>query len=313
MDPEQLTADARALSRLRAFEEQIRDLWVAKEVVGSTHLDIGQEAVPVGISGALRAEDALFATYRGHGYALARGVPAVDMMAELLGRQTGINGGRGGSAYLTAPGYGLYGENSIVGAGAPIAAGAALAGRYDGSGRVAVTVFGDGAMNQGSVHEAMNFASAMKLPVVFVCVNNGWSELTPIADMVADPELFHRAAAYAMHGERIDGNDPALIRERVGDLVERARAGEGPALIEAMTARLVGHYIGDAEVYRRPGEMDAAAAAEPLVAIGRRLAEVGLSIDPIYEEAKVEMRAAADIALQAPKADPNSAKEHVYA
>ncbi len=309
----QVIADARQVARLRALEEVIKELWVAKEVVGSTHLDIGQEAVPVGIASAIRREDALFATYRGHGYALARGVPAEAMMGELLGRASGINGGRGGSAYLTAPEYGFYGENSIVGAGAPIATGAALAGRYDGSGRVAVTVFGDGAMNQGSVHEAMNFASAMKLPVIFVCVNNGWSELTPTSDMVADPELFHRAAAYAMHGERIDGNDPAVVRERVGDLVERARAGEGPALVEAMTARLVGHYIGDAEVYRRPGELDRANQDEPLVRLGRKLAEHGVEIDTIYHEALAEMRAAADAALASPKANAATAKEHVYA
>jgi len=310
---EQAVSDLHAMARLRAFEERVLELWVEKLVVGSVHLDIGQEAIPVGVASVLRPEDALFATYRGHGYALAVGTPAEALFAELLGRATGINGGRGGSAYLSAPDYGFYGENSIVGAGAPIACGAALAGRYDGSGRVAVTVFGDGAMNQGSVHEAMNFASAMRLPVVFICVNNGWSELTPIADMVADPELHKRAAAYAMPGRRIDGNDPAVVRAAMSEAVELARSGQGPALIEAVTQRLVGHYIGDAEVYRRPGELDQAKAREPLVVLGERLAAAGIEPQPIIDRAREEIEEAAAAALAAPLASPETAKEHVYA
>lgn len=310
---DQAIADLASMAKLRAFEEKVRDLWISKHIVGSVHLDIGQEAIPVGISSVLQPEDALFATYRGHGYALAVGTPASAMFAEMLGRTTGINGGRGGSAYLTAPDYGFYGENSIVGAGTPIACGAALAGRFDGSNRVAVTVFGDGAMNQGSVHEAMNFASAMKLPVVFVCVNNGWSEMTPIEEMVADPKLYQRASAYSMPGERIDGNDPAVVRSRVGAAVTAARGGSGPALIEAMTARLVGHYIGDTEIYRRPGELNHANANEPLVVLSNYLATQGIDPETIIAEAKSEIDAAAAMALTAPVANANTAKEHVYA
>ncbi|AEA25898.1 thiamine pyrophosphate-dependent dehydrogenase E1 component subunit alpha [Pseudonocardia benzenivorans] len=308
--------DLRMVWRMRAFEEKVRELRLAGDAVGSIHLGIGQEGVATGASGLAGPQDAVFATYRGHSWAISCGVPVEALFGEILGRDTGINGGRGGSAHLTAPAYRFFGENSIVGAGAPIACGAALAGRHDGSDRVALTVFGDGAMNQGAVHEAMNFASAFSLPVVFLCENNSWSELTPIDEMVRDPELFRRAAAYGMPGERIDGNDPQEVRERLGDAFEVAREGGGPTLVEAMTQRLVGHYIGDADQYRRPGERERDAEREPVALLTRRLRESGVSDDEIAaaeSDARAEMEAAAAAALAAPLADPATAKEHLYA
>lgn len=301
---------------MRAFEEKVRELRLAGDAVGSIHLGIGQEAIAVGAAGLIGPEDALFATYRGHSWALSCGVPPAALFAEILGRATGINGGRGGSAHLNAPGYRFFGENSIVGAGAPIAVGAALAGRFDGSNRVALTVFGDGAMNQGAVHEALNFAAAMSLPVVFLCENNTWSELTPIADMVREPELYKRAAGYGIPGERIDGNDPAVVRERLTDAFEMAREGGGPTLLEAMTARLVGHYIGDAETYRRPGELDEARRREPVARLSERLRAEGADEDTIQgteRDARDEMQLAAAEALAAPLADPTTARDHLYA
>lgn len=312
----ELLDDFTAMLRIRLFEERIRDLRLAGDVVGSVHLCIGQEAGPVGACSVLRADDAVFATYRGHGWAIARGVPLEPLFAELLGRETGICGGRAGSAYFTAPQYGFYGENSIVGAGAPIALGAALAGRYDGSDRVALTVFGDGAMNQGSVHEALNFAAAFALSVVFICENNIWSELTPIAEMVGEPELWKRAAGYGMRGHRIDGNDPAVVREYVDDAVEYARDGEGPVLLELMTERLVGHYIGDAEQYRRPGEVDEAKTREPLVRIRTALLADGASeheLSNVETSVAQEIADAAGRALAAPLANAASVTEHLYA
>ncbi|MWA03581.1 thiamine pyrophosphate-dependent dehydrogenase E1 component subunit alpha [Actinomadura sp. LD22] len=311
-------ADLHAMWRIRALEEKVRELRIGAEaaVVGSVHLSIGQEAGPVGACAELGPDDALFATYRGHGWALARGVPAEAIIAECAGRATGINGGRGGSAYFTAPEYGFYGENSIVGAGLPIAVGAALAGRFDGTGRVAVTVCGDGALNQGASHEALNMAAAFRLPVVFVCENNEWSELTPIEEMVGEPELWRRAAGYGMAGERVDGNDPAAVRAAVRDAAARARAGEGPTLLELMTQRLVGHYIGDAEQYRRPGELDRAREREPIARLGRELAEAGAdpaAIEDARTRAEEEIERAAAAALAAPPADPETAKDHVYA
>ncbi|MFI1166296.1 thiamine pyrophosphate-dependent dehydrogenase E1 component subunit alpha [Streptomyces sp. NPDC020801] len=309
-------ADLHAMWRIRAFEEKVRDLRLAGDIAGSVHLCIGQEAGPVGVCTELEERDALFATYRGHGWALARGVPPTLLLAELLGRSTGINGGRGGSAYFTAPAYGFYGENSIVGAGAPIAVGAAVAAQAEGSGRVAVTVFGDGALNQGSVHEAMNMAAAFGLPVVFVCENNKYSELTPIHAMVRDPELFRRAAAYGMPGIRVDGNDPATVRAAAAEAIARARAGEGPTLLELMTERLVGHYIGDAEQYRPRGEVENARSREPLVRLHSGLAAAGAletDLDAAEVRARAEIESAAEQSLGAPLADPSTAKDHIYA
>lgn len=309
-------ADLRQLWLLRAFEEKVRDLHLAGDVVGSVHLGIGQEAVPVGAVSHLGPDDAVFATYRGHGWALALGVPPEVLFAEFLGRESGVNGGRGGSAHFSAPGYRFYGENSIVGAGAPIGTGAALAGKYDGTGRVALVVFGDGAMNQGSVHESMNFAAALDLPVVFLCENNYWSEMTAISDVVRDDNLHRRAGAYGMPGARIDGNDPASVRAQLEDAFELAREGGGPSLIEAMTARLVGHYIGDAEQYRRSGELDAARQREPITRLTARLTAAGV---PAAELGQVEcsvrqdIQHAADRALASPLANPSTAGEHLYA
>lgn len=308
-------ADLRAVWRMRAFEEKLRELRLAGDAVGSIHLGIGQEAIAVGAAGLIGPEDALFATYRGHSWALSCGVPPEALFAEILGRATGINGGRGGSAHLNAPSYRFFGENAIVGAGAPIAVGAALAGRFDGSHRVALTVFGDGAMNQGAVHEALNFAAAMSLPVVFLCENNTWSELTPIAEMVREPELYKRAAGYGIPAERIDGNDPAVVREKLADAFEMAREGGGPTLLEAMTARLVGHYIGDAEAYRRPGELDEARRREPVVRLSERLRAAGVdegTIQGAERDAREEMESAAAEALAAPLADPTTARDHLY-
>ncbi|PSL08229.1 pyruvate dehydrogenase E1 component alpha subunit [Haloactinopolyspora alba] len=315
-ETDRMLRDLRDIWRIRLLEEKVRDLRASGEIVGSVHLCIGQEAGPVGACDALRPTDALFVTYRGHGWAVARGVPVVGILAELLGRASGVNGGRGGSAYFSAPEYGFHGENSIVGAGAPLAVGAALAGRYDGTDRAAVCVFGDGAMNQGAVHESMNFAAAFDLPVVFVCENNGYSELTPIRDMVRHDVLAERARVYGLLGERIDGDDPAVVRERVADAVESAREGGGPVLLELMTARLVGHYIGDAEQYRAPGELERLAEVEPAARLGRALREAGVpdaDIDAARADAAAEIDAAEAEALAATPADVETVRSHVHA
>ena len=308
-------ADLRTMWRLRAFEEVVRDQRVSGTIAGSVHLGIGQEAIPVGAVSALGPDDAVFATYRGHNWGLACGVPSDALMAELMGRASGINGGRGGSAYFTAPGYRFYGENSIVGAGAPIAVGAALAGQLDGTGRVALTVFGDGAMNQGAVHEAMNFAAARNLPVIFVCENNHWSEMTPITTTVRDPELFKRASAYGFEGRRINGNDPGVVRQAVGEAAESARRGGGPVLLEAMTARLVGHYIGDVEHYRPKEDADAAKAGDPILRLSEALLAQRMpdeQLARLEEAARQEMTMAAERALAMPAADGATARDGVY-
>lgn len=302
--------------RVRAFEEKVQELRLAGDIAGSVHLANGQEAVAVGACEPLRTQDALFVTYRGHGWALSRGVPARNIFAELLGRASGVNAGRGGSAHFSAVQHGFYGENSIVGAGAPIAVGAALAARYDRSGRVALTVFGDGAMNQGGVTEAMNFAATIKLGVIFICENNRYSELTPIADMVANPDLSQRAVALGIPAVRIDGNNPSEVASAVGLAVSGAIAGRGPAFIEAHTQRIVGHYIGDAEHYRPAGELERDMAREPIGRLRRELVAEGVDtheLDQLEAIARAEMQRAASQALTDPVTDPHTAEEHLYA
>jgi len=307
----------RQMLRIRVFEETVAELRSSQDIVGSVHLCNGQEAIYVGVVAALdMSRDLVFPTYRGHGYTLACGAPPREVFAELLGRSTGVNGGRGGSAYHFAPRYGQYGENSIVGAGSVIASGAALAARYDGSGRVTVASFGEGAMNQGSVHEAFNFASAQGLPVLFVVENNLYSELTPTTDVVKVDRLFRRASPYGMPGVRIDGNDVVTVYKTVAEAVRRARAGEGPALIEAMTERIVGHYIGDAQAYRPAGEVDAAKEREPLVRTRQALLDQGMdpaAITTIDSDVRDEIAEAAAAALGDPVADPTTAEEYLYA
>jgi TPP-dependent pyruvate/acetoin dehydrogenase alpha subunit len=316
IDTDVKLSDYRQMLIIRTFEERILALRISGEISGSVHLCTGQEAGPVGACSELRTQDPLFATYRGHGWAIARGLPLEALFGELLGRSTGVNEGRGGSAYFTAPKYGFFGENSIVAAGLPIAVGAALAGRYDSSGRVALTVFGDGALNQGACHEAMNFASTFRLPVLFVCENNVYSEMTPIADMVVDPVLWHRAAAYGMPGERVDGNDPAQVRDAVKRALDRARNSDGPSFLELMTYRLVGHYVGDPQVYRTKEEVDEAAKVEPLVRLRSALLTDGVSESSLVvleSEITKQVETARDHALAAPLVDLHSVREHVYA
>ena len=307
--------DLEAMWRIRVLEEEILRLRLEGPIVGSVHLCNGQEAIAVGVCSTLQDQDAVYSTYRGHGWALARGVPPVGILAELLGRSTGVNGGRGGSAYFSAPEHGFYGENSIVGAGAPIAVGAALAAKFDDSGRVAVTVFGDGAMNQGGVTEAMNFAAAMDLPVIFVCENNKYSELTPINDMVRNPHLAARAEALGIPAVHVDGNDPAEVAAAAAVAVQSARQGTGPTFIEAETRRIVGHYIGDVQHYRPEGELERDTAREPILRLKRVLVASGVpeqTIDAVERRARAEIGVAVEEALAAPLADPTTVEEHVH-
>lgn len=306
----------RWMVRIRLFEEEVMRLRTNNEIVGSVHLCIGQEAIPVGSCAALQDQDVVFATYRGHGWAIGCGVPLRPMFAELLGKRAGLNAGRGGSAYFSAPDYGFYGENSIVGAGAPIAVGSALAAQFDGSDRVVVCAFGDGAMNQGAVHEAFNFAVITEAPVVFVVENNGYSELTPIADMVHSDRLFRRASAYGMPAARLNGNDVVKVRATMIEAIDSARRGGGPVLIEMTTQRLVGHYIGDAQQYRSADEIEIARREEPLVVARAALAGAGWTpeqISAVEAEVAREVETASSEALTEPDADPDTARRHVYA
>lgn len=302
--------------RIRFFEEEVTRCRLEGVIVGSVHLCIGQEAICTGTCAVLDLpRDLVFPTYRGHGWAVACGVPTVGLFAELMGKESGTNGGRAGSALLSSPKHGFYGENSIVGAGTPIASGAALAGRFDGSNRVTVAVIGEGAMNQGAVHEAMNFASVKNLPVIFMVENNRYSELTPSSAMVRKEGMFKRGTAYGIKSVRIDGNDVEKVETTLRQAVEAARAGEGPFLIEATTERLVGHYLGDAQVYRQPGELDAARHREPIVVLEQKLRMDDVDqkeLDALRAKVFQEIQTASAEAQKSPIAESSTVMEHLY-
>lgn len=299
----------RSLALIRRFEERLVALKLEGQIAGSLHLCCGQEAIAVGACRALEERDALTVTYRGHGWALARGIPISHLFAELLGRDSPLCGGRAGSAYVLSAPHGFLGENSIVGAGLPLAAGAALAARHDGSGAASLCALGDGAMNQGGVHEALNFAAYQRLPLVLVLENNRYSELTPIHAMIATETLVERAPAYGIPGVRIDGNEADEVEATVREALVRARDGGGPTLVEAMTERIVGHYDADPQHYRPKGEVEAALEREPLARLRLRLG--GETADQLEQEVEALLEDALAEALSYSFPDPATAKEHV--
>lgn len=301
------------MARIRVFEQKTQSLKEAGDIPGSIHLAIGQEAIPVGFCQELRPDDMVGATYRGHGWALAKGISPVGIFAEMMGKDSPLNGGRGASLYFSSVKNHFLGENSIVGAGAPIAAGAAMTARNQGTGRVVVSTFGDGAMNQGVVLETMNMAAVMDLPLIFVVENNVYSEMSPIVDMMRGESLASRAASFGIHSYSIDGNDPLHVIGAARDAIARARAGHGPTFVEAHTVRLAGHYSGDAQQYRSAEELSTAWADEPLVRLRNAADERTLAVyDAIDADVQKEIEHAATEAKNMPTPDPATAGRFVY-
>jgi 2-oxoisovalerate dehydrogenase E1 component len=302
---------------LRRFEQRCLDLSTATPpvIAGSLHLCAGQEAIPAGAMAALQPQDNVVATYRGHGWALAGRLGAEEVMAEICHRATGVNGGRAGSALITAPWAGFIGENSIVGAGGPIACGVALAARRRETGGVVLVSFGDGATSQGALHESLVFAAAYDLPVIFLCENNGWSELTASAAIIKVDRLAKRAGGYGMAGVTIDGSDPLAVRDTIAQAAERARSGGGPSFVECRVARLWGHYNRDIEHYRPKEDKAAAASVDPILLLGQRLQQSGIAeeVALLDCQADVEREVAALEArvLASATPDPASARLHV--
>lgn len=310
-----LVAAYRQMLVIRRLEERVLELRRADELAGSVHVSVGQEVPPVAVLSALDERDRVIATYRGHGWALACGVPPYALLAEVLQRATGTNGGRGGSAYLSAPMHRFVGENSIVGAGLPIANGVAMAAQYHETGGVTVVSFGDGATNQGAAHEALVFAIARRLPVVFVCENNSWSEMTPIKDTVPNAGLADRARGYGMPAVAVDGADPVLVARAARAAVFRARSGDGPTFLEISVPRLLGHYNADVEQYRTDDDRAQHQDRDPLPIVRRRIVELGLANDEQLSSVESEVQALVDeaqaAALDAPFPDPATAGDHV--
>lgn len=236
----------------------------------------GQEAIAAGLGSALRPDDRLITTYRGLHDLVAKGVPLTEIIGEVLGRQVGASRGKSGTMHITCPDAGVLLSTGIVGAGVPVAVGAALAARQQGSDRVIAVCFGDGATNTGSFHEGMNLASTWQLPVVFVCQNNLFSEHTPIAETMHIEHVVDRSLAYAVPGKRIDGNDPEAVYQATAEAAERGRSGGGPTFLECVTFRFKGHALGDQQEYMPPGQLAAAEAADPIVRYRQRLLDNGV-------------------------------------
>ncbi|HEX5094567.1 MAG TPA: thiamine pyrophosphate-dependent enzyme, partial [Acidimicrobiia bacterium] len=263
---------------IRGFEERVATLYRDGEVPGFVHLSIGQEAAAVGACWPLGPRDVITSTHRGHGHCLAKGLDPRGMFAELMGKDAGTNRGRGGSMHIADPALGIFGANGIVGAGLPIAAGAATAAQLRGDGGIAVAFFGDGAVAHGTFHEAVNLAAVWQLPVVFFCENNGYAEFSP-ASTQHSATLEQRAAGYGVDYVAVDGNDVLAVADAMRRVVEGVRQGKGPVLVEATTYRRHGHYEGDPQRYRTPEEVTEWDARDPLVVHERRLREAGISDD----------------------------------
>lgn len=296
----------RQLLLIRRAEERLIAMFADGEVPGFIHLSIGQEAVSVGVMSALDPRDTIASTHRGHGHAIAKGLPLDGFFAELLARDEGLCRGRGGSMHVADMSVGMLGANGIVGAGLSIALGSALAHKRLGREQVAVAFFGDGALAEGLLHECMNMAALWRLPLLFVCENNGWSEFLPSSKQIAFA-LADLARAYGIPHTRIDGNDVVAVADAAADIVGSVRAG-GPAVLECMTTRVRGHFEGDAQKYRDPADLDALGPRDPIRVAAHLLA--GLGIDETVlkaEAADVEARIEAAVAIARGGHDPDFA------
>jgi pyruvate dehydrogenase E1 component alpha subunit len=307
----------RMMVESRLFERRVHDLFLQGLVKGTSHLALGQEAVAAGYAAALRPEDLVYCTYRGHVHTYLRGASMSALMAELLGRATGVCGGKGGSMHLTDVAHGAMGSYAIVGAHMPIAAGAAWAAKERGTGQVVVCFFGDGTTNIGAFHEALNFAVVWELPVVFVCENNLYMEYTPIGSVTAvEHPAADRAAAYGLEPILVDGNDADLMYETAVRTVERARAGGGPSLVEAQTYRHGGHSRADPGKYRPDEEVQAWLARDPIPMLRGRLLEAGVdegTLDRIDRAAEALVDRATEEAQAAPFPDGSTLETQLWA
>jgi pyruvate dehydrogenase E1 component alpha subunit len=309
----------RRMLRVRKFELQIQTLAATGELPGPAHLYTGQEAVAAGVCAALRDDDYVSSTHRGHGHVVAKGADLSACMAELLARETGVCGGKGGSMHMADMSLGIIGANGIVAAGIPIAVGAALSSQLRRSDQVAVAFFGEGATNEGAFHESMNLASSWQLPVIFVCENNGYGQMTRMEKVTATTEMFQRARAYKMPSQRVDGNDCFAVHAAAVDAIARARSGEGPSFIEAMTYRWREHAEGLEVLFaglREQSEIDEWIARDPVARHEAVLRERGVadaSIGELNSAIEAEIKAAVEFARNSPEPPPEEAFTDLWA
>lgn len=303
----------RTVRLIRRFEDRAIELVRSGDIVGGIHPYTGQEAVAAGVCAALRADDMITSTHRGHGHVLAKGADPARMLAELTGRATGLNRGRGGSMHAADFGLGILGANAIVGANGAITAGAAWAARQAGDDRVAVSFFGDGAVNQGVLLEAMNLAALWRLPVLFVCENNGYATTLTVADAVAGT-ITGRGEAFGIPSVTVDGMDPRTVLDAAREAVDRARTGDGPSLIECLTYRFDAHHTWEHRAgvrYRDDDEVRSGRQRDPVVIQGARVADA--ERERIDAEIESTMDTAVTFALDSPHPDPAGALDYLYA
>jgi TPP-dependent pyruvate/acetoin dehydrogenase alpha subunit len=306
LSDERLLELQRTMLRIRRFEERVKELFLEARLYGSVHLYIGEEAVATGVCAALREGDVISSTHRGHGHCIAKGLELGPMMAELMGKATGYNHGKGGSMHIADLDKGMLGANGIVAAGIPISTGAALGFWVRGSSEVAVCFFGDGGANHGSFHEGINLAAVLKLPVVFVCENNQYAQYQSVKQDLPIENVADRAAAYGIPGVIVDGSDVLDIYGAAQTAVDRARRGEGPTLIEAKTYRFEGHFLGDPEPYRTKEEVaQARSTRDPLGRFAAVLQELGVAsaeqLQALDTAVRQEVEAAVEFAEQSPE------------
>ncbi|HEX4309090.1 MAG TPA: thiamine pyrophosphate-dependent enzyme [Acidobacteriaceae bacterium] len=309
----------RQMVRIRAFEEQVNELYTRAVMPGLAHLYIGEEAIAVGVSESLHQDDYITSTHRGHGHCLAKGAAPDRMFAELLGKAAGYCHGKGGSMHIADPSTGNLGANAIVGGSMGIATGAAFSAKQLGNGRVAVCYFGEGALGQGVLYEVMNLASLWSLPVLYVCENNLYNEYTHFTETTAG-DICARASAFGVCAESVDGQDVRAVHEAALLMVGRARRGEGPAFLLCNTYRYTGHHVGDIsrEYYRsKQEEQDWKTHRDPIRRHGEWLMAEGLAdqaaLMAVEHEARAEMLAAVEFATAAPWPLPEDVERHVYA
>ncbi|HEJ3339492.1 TPA: thiamine pyrophosphate-dependent dehydrogenase E1 component subunit alpha [Pseudomonas aeruginosa] len=317
LSTDQLLHAYRVMRTIRAFEERLHVEFATGEIPGFVHLYAGEEASAAGVMAHLRDDDCIASTHRGHGHCIAKGVDEHGMMAEIYGKKTGVCQGKGGSMHIADLEKGMLGANGIVGAGAPLAAGAALAAKLKGSDAVAVAFFGDGGSNEGAVFEAMNLAAVWNLPCLFVAENNGYAEATAANWSVACDHIADRAAGFGMPGVTVDGFDFFAVHEAAGAAIERARAGEGPSLIEVKLTRYYGHFEGDAQTYRDPDEVKHyRETRDCLKQFRERTCHAGLlsasDLDAIDAEVEARIEDAVQRAKNDPKPEPDDLLRDVY-
>lgn len=304
------------MALIRAFETRVAELYRDGEIPGFVHTSLGQEAVAAGVGAALRDDDYVATTHRGHGHCLARGMEVDGMMAELFARGEGICHGKGGSMHVADPSRGVLGANAIVGASVPLAVGAGMSSKWLGQGRVAVAFFGEGAVNQGAFHEALNLAAIWDLPTLFVCENNIYAEFSDSRTMTRVPSVAARAATYAIEAEVVDGNDVEAVFDLAEGAAARCREGRGPFLIEAETYRWHGHYEGDSQAYKPEEEIESWHRRDPLEVAASRLRDRGEAspeeLERIRGEAAAQVEAAIERARSLPAPDPAEAFADVF-